>query len=222
MNTGTDGRFFGAKANGVPATIDAASRWCGAPAQYVRRVNEVELTFIINSHELVVLKAGKLRGVLSLGDDFFARIHASGADATNTDWSAPIGSGWPRPTADRMPATTEAERPPSRAAPNSARLVATNGHTTCGTPAASAAAVVPHPTVVYHRVHARNSQSCGAWPITGTSGDDPYDGSHGSPPPSQAVTPLSSFGFCDNDAVAVIFPSVRSIRCSCCLFGSDT
>ncbi|XVV00887.1 sporulation protein [Actinosynnema sp. CA-248983] len=61
------------------------------PAQYAGRVNQVELTFVTNPHELVVvLEADKRGGLFSSGGDAFGRFHVTHADALNTDWASAI------------------------------------------------------------------------------------------------------------------------------------
>jgi sporulation-control protein len=61
------------------------------PAQYAGRINQVELTFVTNPHELVVvLEADKRGGMFSSGSDAFGRFHVSHQDAMNTDWAGAI------------------------------------------------------------------------------------------------------------------------------------
>nr|MDQ3579388.1 sporulation protein [Actinomycetota bacterium] len=71
------------------------------PGQYAGRVNQVELTFVANPHELVVvLEADKRGGMFSSGSDAFGRFHVSHADAMNTDWASAINQ-WMAQIAER-------------------------------------------------------------------------------------------------------------------------
>ncbi|MEU7524414.1 sporulation protein [Saccharothrix sp. NPDC042600] len=61
------------------------------PAQFAGRVNEVELTFVTNPHELVVvLEADKRGGLFQSGGDAFGRFHVTHDDALRTDWASAI------------------------------------------------------------------------------------------------------------------------------------
>ncbi|WP_367129293.1 sporulation protein [Saccharothrix sp. HUAS TT1] len=61
------------------------------PGQYAGAVNQVELTFVTNPHELVVvLEADKRGGLFSSGSDAFGRFHVTHADAMRTDWAGAI------------------------------------------------------------------------------------------------------------------------------------
>jgi sporulation-control protein len=61
------------------------------PGQYAGRINQVELTFVTNPHELVVvLEADKRGGMFSSGSDAFGRFHVTHQDAVNTDWAGAI------------------------------------------------------------------------------------------------------------------------------------
>ncbi|MFD7659497.1 sporulation protein [Actinosynnema sp. NPDC059797] len=61
------------------------------PSQFAGRINQVELTFVTNPHELVVvLEADKRGGLFSSGGDSFGRFHVSHQDALGTDWAAAI------------------------------------------------------------------------------------------------------------------------------------
>jgi len=71
------------------------------PAQYAGRVNQVELTFVTNPHELVVvLEADKRGGMFSSGSDAFGRFHVTHHDAMNTDWAGAINQ-WMAQVAER-------------------------------------------------------------------------------------------------------------------------
>lgn len=71
------------------------------PGQYAGRVNQVELTFVTNPHELVVvLEADKRGGMFSSGSDAFGRFHVSHADAMHTDWAGAINQ-WMAQIAER-------------------------------------------------------------------------------------------------------------------------
>ena len=61
------------------------------PAQYAGALSQVELTFVTNPHELVVvLEADKRGGMFSSGGDSFGRFHVSHQDAMQTDWAGAI------------------------------------------------------------------------------------------------------------------------------------
>ncbi|GAA1286431.1 sporulation protein [Saccharothrix xinjiangensis] len=61
------------------------------PAQFAGRINQVELTFVTNPHELVVvLEADKRGGLFSSGGDSFGRFHVSHQDAMSTDWAGAL------------------------------------------------------------------------------------------------------------------------------------
>ncbi|WP_158853868.1 sporulation protein [Saccharothrix deserti] len=71
------------------------------PGQYAGRINQVELTFVTNPHELVVvLEADKRGGMFSSGSDAFGRFHVSHQDAVNTDWASAINQ-WMAQIAER-------------------------------------------------------------------------------------------------------------------------
>ncbi|QFZ18442.1 sporulation protein [Saccharothrix syringae] len=61
------------------------------PPQFAGAVNQVELTFVTNPHELVVvLEADKRGGLFSSGSDAFGRFHTTHHDALGTDWAGAI------------------------------------------------------------------------------------------------------------------------------------
>ncbi|MBP2328507.1 sporulation-control protein [Kibdelosporangium banguiense] len=71
------------------------------PAQFVGRMNQVELTFVANPHELyVVLDADKHSGAFSSGGDTSGWHRVSHQEALGTDWTAAI-SGWLTQAAER-------------------------------------------------------------------------------------------------------------------------
>jgi sporulation-control protein len=62
------------------------------PAQVTGRINQVELTFVANPHELyVVLEADKRGGMFRSGGDSFGHFHMSHQEAQTTDWAALVG-----------------------------------------------------------------------------------------------------------------------------------
>ncbi|MBW4716808.1 sporulation protein [Saccharothrix obliqua] len=62
------------------------------PPAYAGALNQVELTFVTNPHELVVvLEADKRGGLFRSGGDSFGRFHVSQQDALHTDWASAIG-----------------------------------------------------------------------------------------------------------------------------------
>jgi sporulation-control protein len=62
------------------------------PAQFRGVVNQVELTFVANPHELyVVLEADKRGGVFSSGSDAFGHFALSHHEAQGADWTGIIG-----------------------------------------------------------------------------------------------------------------------------------
>lgn len=64
------------------------------PSHYAGRVNQVELTFVADPRELVViLEADKRGGMFRSGGDSFGRFHVSHEEALRTDWAAAI-DGW--------------------------------------------------------------------------------------------------------------------------------
>jgi sporulation-control protein len=64
------------------------------PAQFAGRMNQVELTFVANQHELcVVLEADKRRGAFSSGGDTSGQLRVSHQEALVMDWAAAI-NGW--------------------------------------------------------------------------------------------------------------------------------
>jgi sporulation-control protein len=71
------------------------------PHRYAGRINQVELTFVTNPHELVViLEADKRGGLFRTGGDSFGRFHVSLQDALTTDWASWIDQ-WMAQTAER-------------------------------------------------------------------------------------------------------------------------
>ncbi|MCP2167338.1 sporulation protein [Goodfellowiella coeruleoviolacea] len=71
------------------------------PAQFAGRINEVELTFVANPHELyVVLEADKRGGMFSSGGDSFGHFRLSHQDAVHADWTGLIGQ-WLSQVAER-------------------------------------------------------------------------------------------------------------------------
>lgn len=61
------------------------------PSRYASRVNEVELTFVADPRELVViLEADKRGGMFRSGGDSFGRFHVSHDEAMKTDWAEAI------------------------------------------------------------------------------------------------------------------------------------
>ncbi|MET8763993.1 sporulation protein [Lentzea sp. NPDC004782] len=71
------------------------------PAQFAGRVNQVELTFVANAHELhVMLQADRHRGGFPAGGDTTGHLRLSHQEAQVTDWAAAI-SGWLAQTAER-------------------------------------------------------------------------------------------------------------------------
>ncbi|MCK2241288.1 MULTISPECIES: sporulation protein [unclassified Crossiella] len=72
------------------------------PGQYAGRINEVELTFVANPSELVVvLEADKRGGLFRSGGDAFGRFHVAHQEAERTDWAAHL-DGWISQAAGRM------------------------------------------------------------------------------------------------------------------------
>jgi sporulation-control protein len=62
------------------------------PAQFAGVVNQVELTFVANPHELyVVLEADKRGGMFSSGSDAFGHFALSHQEAQDADWTAIVG-----------------------------------------------------------------------------------------------------------------------------------
>jgi sporulation-control protein len=62
------------------------------PQQFAGRLNQVELTFVANPHELyVVLEADKRGGVFSSGGDSFGHFALPHREAETTDWTSVIG-----------------------------------------------------------------------------------------------------------------------------------
>ncbi|MGW4214892.1 sporulation protein [Lentzea sp. NPDC004789] len=71
------------------------------PAQFAGRVNQVELTFVANAHELhVMLQADRHRGGFPAGGDAAGHLRLSHQEAQVTDWAAAI-SGWLAQVAER-------------------------------------------------------------------------------------------------------------------------
>jgi sporulation-control protein len=63
------------------------------PNQFAGGINEVELTFVTDPHQLViVLEADKRAGFFTQGHDAFGRIQVSHEQAMNTDWAAEINA----------------------------------------------------------------------------------------------------------------------------------
>jgi len=61
------------------------------PAEFAGQLNEVELTFVTNPSELVVvLEADKRGGFFSSGQDAFGRIHVTHEQAMTTDWAGEL------------------------------------------------------------------------------------------------------------------------------------
>jgi len=70
------------------------------PPAYAGRINEVELTFVTNPHEIVVvLEADKRRGLFRSGGDQFGRFHARLDEAMHIDWVGNINQ-WLAQVAD--------------------------------------------------------------------------------------------------------------------------
>lgn len=73
------------------------------PAQFAGRLNQVELTFVTNPHELwVVLEADKRGGLFRQGGDTFGRFQMTHEEAEQADWTGIIG-GWLDDAANRAP-----------------------------------------------------------------------------------------------------------------------
>ncbi|SDD39392.1 sporulation protein [Actinokineospora iranica] len=71
------------------------------PGQFAGRINQVELTFVANPHELyVVLEADKRGGMFRAGGDSFGHFHLSHVDAEQADWAGLIGQ-WLTQVAER-------------------------------------------------------------------------------------------------------------------------
>jgi len=71
------------------------------PAPFVGRVNQVELTFVANAHELhVMLQADRHRGGFPAVGDASGHLRLSHQEAQVTDWAAAI-SGWLAQVAQR-------------------------------------------------------------------------------------------------------------------------
>lgn len=71
------------------------------PARYAGRINQVELTFVTNPHELVVvLEADKRGGLFRSGGDSFGRFQVSHQDALTADWASWIDQ-WIADVAER-------------------------------------------------------------------------------------------------------------------------
>jgi len=71
------------------------------PARFAGRVNQVELTFVANPHELhVILEADKRGGMFSSGGDTSGHLRLSHQEAQATDWTAAI-SDWLTQVAER-------------------------------------------------------------------------------------------------------------------------
>jgi sporulation-control protein len=71
------------------------------PHRYAGQINQVELTFVTNPHELVVvLEADKRGGLFRSGGDSFGRFQVSHQEALGTDWASWIDQ-WMAQTAER-------------------------------------------------------------------------------------------------------------------------
>lgn len=71
------------------------------PSAFAGRINQVELTFVANPHELVVvLEADKRGGMFSGGGDSFGQFRMSHQEAQATDWTSLIGQ-WLAQVAER-------------------------------------------------------------------------------------------------------------------------
>ncbi|HEX6341099.1 sporulation protein [Umezawaea sp.] len=71
------------------------------PSRFAGRINQVELTFVANPHELVVvLEADRRGGMFSSGGDSFGRFALSHQDAMGVDWASEI-DGWLAQVAER-------------------------------------------------------------------------------------------------------------------------
>jgi sporulation-control protein len=71
------------------------------PAQFAGALQQVELTFVANPHELfVVLEADKRGGMFSSGGDAFGHFHLSHQEAEVADWASSI-NGWLSQVAQR-------------------------------------------------------------------------------------------------------------------------
>lgn len=76
------------------------------PNQFAGRINEVELTFVTDPHQLViVLEADKRAGLFTPGHDALGRIQVSHEQAMNTDWAAEINA-WLNQIIQSRPHTT--------------------------------------------------------------------------------------------------------------------
>ncbi|GAA4146866.1 sporulation protein [Actinomadura keratinilytica] len=73
-----------------------------APPQYSGQINEVELTFVANPHELaVVLEADRRGTIFSEGDDVFGRFHVSHDEALHMAWEQEL-ENWLRAVAGHL------------------------------------------------------------------------------------------------------------------------
>ncbi|HEY0638360.1 MAG TPA: sporulation protein [Pseudonocardiaceae bacterium] len=73
------------------------------PQQFAGRLNEVELTFVADPHNLyIVLEADKRAGLLRAGGDAFGRFQMSHHEAEKADWAAMINS-WLEQVIGRRP-----------------------------------------------------------------------------------------------------------------------
>jgi len=71
------------------------------PPQYVRAINQLELTFIATPQQLqVVLEIDKRGGVFTEGRDAFGRFTVDYASAEQTDWAGQL-DGWLRQSCQR-------------------------------------------------------------------------------------------------------------------------
>jgi sporulation-control protein len=71
------------------------------PAQFAGAVQQVELTFVANPHELyVILEADKRGGMFSSGGDAFGHFRVSHQESEGTDWASAI-NGWLAQVAQR-------------------------------------------------------------------------------------------------------------------------
>ncbi|MFC7728779.1 sporulation protein [Actinomadura keratinilytica] len=103
-----------------------------APPQYSGQINEVELTFVANPHELaVVLEADRRGTIFSEGDDVFGRFHVSHDEALHMAWEQEL-ENWLRAVAGHLHGGT-ADSPPSTTMPTTASITASITTSTTGT-----------------------------------------------------------------------------------------
>ncbi|MGW6442204.1 sporulation protein [Lentzea sp. NPDC055074] len=71
------------------------------PAQFAGRIQQVELTFVANPHELyVILEADRRGGMFSSGGDAFGHFRLSHQEAQVADWASSV-NGWLSQIAER-------------------------------------------------------------------------------------------------------------------------